>query len=135
MTHLLMATWDGSGTTPPLMSVARALVERGHSLRVLADPVLRPDVEATGAEYVSWTWAPHRLERSPRSHFVRDWGGLEPAEGFARMRDQLAVGPAAAFAADVREELARRPAAAVLTEPCSSDRRSRPRPRRCPASS
>ena len=116
MTHLLMTTWDGSGTTPPLMSVARALVERGHSLRVLADPVLRPDVEATGAEHVSWTRAPHRLERSPSSHFVRDWAGLEPAEGFARMRDRLAVGPAAAFAADVREELARRPAAAVLTE-------------------
>ena len=73
MTHLLMTTWDGSGTTPPLMSVARALVERGHSLRVLADPVLRPEVEATGAEHVSWTRAPHRLERSPRSHFVRDW--------------------------------------------------------------
>ena len=32
MTHLLMTTWDGSGTTPPLMSVARALIERGHSL-------------------------------------------------------------------------------------------------------
>lgn len=115
MTHLLMTTWDGSGTTPPLMSVARALVERGHSLTVLADPVLRPDVEATGAEHVSWTRAPQRLERSPSSHFVRDWG-LEPAEGFARMRDRIAVGPAAAFAADVREELARRPAAAVLTE-------------------
>lgn len=116
MTHLLMTTWDGSGTTPPLMSVARALVERGHSLRVLADPVLRPDVEATGAEHVSWTRAPHRLVRSPRNHFVRDWGNLDPGEGFARLRDELAVGPATAFAADVREELARRPAAAVLTE-------------------
>lgn len=37
MTHLLMTTWDGSGTTSPLMSVARALVEHGHSLSVLAD--------------------------------------------------------------------------------------------------
>ena len=116
MTDLLMTTWDGSGTTPPLMSVARALVERGHSLRVLADPVLRPEVEATGAEHVSWTRAPHRSERSLSSHFVCDWAGLEPAEGFARMRDRLAVGPAAAFAADVRAELTRRPAAAVLTE-------------------
>ena len=113
MTQLLMTTWDGSGTTPPLMSVARALVERGHNLRVLADPVLRPDVEATGAEHVSWTRAPHRAERSLSRHFIEDWAGLEPAEGFARMRDRLAVGPAAAFAADVREELTRRPAAAV----------------------
>jgi MGT family glycosyltransferase len=116
MTDLLMTTWDGAGTTPPLMSVARALVERGHALRVLADPVLRAEVEATGAEHTSWTRAPHRVERAPRNHFVKDWGGLDPAEGFAQMRDNLALGPAAEFAADVSEELARRPAAAVLTE-------------------
>jgi MGT family glycosyltransferase len=115
MTELLMTTWDGGGTTPPLMSVARALVARGHRLRVLADPVLRADVEAIGAEFVSWTRAPHRQVRNYDDHFVRDWGG-DPAEGFARMRDALAVGPAAAYAADVREELERRPAAALLTE-------------------
>ena len=49
MTEFLMTTWDGAGTTPPLMSVARALVQRGHHVRVLADAVLRPDVEAAGA--------------------------------------------------------------------------------------
>jgi MGT family glycosyltransferase len=115
MTELLMTTWDGGGTTPPLMSVARALVARGHRLRILADPVLRADVQATGAEFVSWTRAPHRQERNGGDHFVRDWDG-DPAEGFARMRDALALGPAAAYAADVREELERRPAAALLTE-------------------
>jgi MGT family glycosyltransferase len=94
------------------MSVARALVERGHGVRVLGDPVLRPDVEATGAEHVSWTRAPHRKTRSRETLFIEDYG---PA-GFGAMRDNLAVGPAAAFAADVREELERRPAAAVLTE-------------------
>jgi MGT family glycosyltransferase len=116
MTDFLMTTWDGAGTTPPLMSVARALVERGHRLRVLADPSLRPDVDATGAEFVSWTRAPHRKDKSFDSHFVHDWGGLEPAEEFARIRDRVIVGPAAAFATDVREELGRRPTAAVLTE-------------------
>ena len=30
MSDLLMTTWDGAGVTPPMMSVARALVERGH---------------------------------------------------------------------------------------------------------
>ena len=72
MSDLLMTTWDGGGTTPPLMSVARALVARGHRLRILADPVLRADVEATGAEFVSWTRAPHRHERSYGDAFVRD---------------------------------------------------------------
>ena len=116
MNDLLMCAWDGAGATPPLMSVAKALVGRGHNLRVLADPVLRPDVEATGAEFVSWTRAPHRTERSPSTHIIGDWIADDPMENFARLRDRLSIGPAAAFAADVLEELARRPAAAVLTE-------------------
>ena len=115
MSDLLMTTWDGGGTTPPLMSVARALVARGHRLRILADPVLRADVEATGAEFVSWTRAPHRHERSYGDAFVRDWG-VDPAEGLARMRDTVALGPAAAYAADTRAELERHPPRALLTE-------------------
>ena len=112
MTELLMAAWDGAGAVPPVMSVARALAERGHNLRVLADPVLRSDVEAAGAEHIPWTRAPHRKTRSRDSLFINDW----TPEGFAAMRDNLAIGPAAAFAADVRDEMERRPAAAVLTE-------------------
>ena len=48
MTEFLMTTWDGAGTTPPLMSVANALVQRGHSVRVLADDLLRPEVRRSG---------------------------------------------------------------------------------------
>ena len=112
MTDLLIAAWDGAGAVPPIMSVARALVERGHDVRVIGDPVLRPDVEAAGAEHVSWTRAPHRKTRSRETLFIEDFG----PEGFGAMRDNVAVGPAAAFAADVREELERRPADLILTE-------------------
>src|SRR4051812_17605709 len=114
MTKILMTTWDGAGTTPPLMSVASALVNRGHEVRVLADPVLRPDVEATDAEHLSWSSAPHRTSPALDSHFVRDWEA--GPGGFALMRDNLAVGPAAAFAADVREELNRSRPDVLLTE-------------------
>jgi MGT family glycosyltransferase len=115
MTEFLMTTWDGAGVTAPMMSVARPLTARGHAVRVLADPVLAPEVRAAGAEHVAWTRAPHRRDRSRASHFVEDYhADLET--GFARMRDRLAVGPAAAFAADVREELERRPADVVLSE-------------------
>jgi MGT family glycosyltransferase len=112
MSDLLLTAWDGAGAVPPLMSVTRALVGRGHAVRVLADPVLRREVEAAGAEHISWTRAPHRKTRSLETLFINDWGPT----GFGAMRDNLAVGPAAAFAADVREELERRPADAVLTE-------------------
>lgn len=112
MSDLLLTAWDGAGAVPPLMSVARALVGRGHRVRVQGDPVLRREVEALGAEHISWRRAPHRKSRSLETLFINDWG----PSGFAAMRDNLAVGPAAAFAADVREELERRPADAVLTE-------------------
>ena len=114
MTEILMTTWDGGGTTPPMMSVAKALVARGHHVRVMADPGLRPDVEATGAEHIGWTRAPIREVPGRDGDFIRDWEA--GPEGFAQMRDRLAVGPAALFAADIREELERRPADCVLTE-------------------
>jgi MGT family glycosyltransferase len=114
MTRFLMTTWDGAGATPPLMSVARALIARGHEVRVLADPVLRDEVEAAGAEHIDWNRAPHRKTRDIESHFVRHWDA--GPEGFARMRDNLAVGPAAPFAADVREQLQARPTDCLLTE-------------------
>ena len=106
-----MTAWDGAGAIPPLMSVAHALVSRGHHVRVLADPVLRAEVEAAGATHISWSRAPHRVTRSRQTLFIPDW-----VDGFPAMRDNLAVGPAALFAADVREELDRSPAAGVLTE-------------------
>ena len=42
----LFAIIDGGGTVPADTSVIRALVERGHDVRVLADRVLAPDVES-----------------------------------------------------------------------------------------
>lgn len=116
MTEFLMTTWDGAGTTPPLMSVADALVQRGHSVRVLADDLLQPEVEAAGAQHLSWTRAPQRSGHGRNGDFVRDWEADDLLGNFARMRDRLAVGPAALYAADVREEIERRRPAAVLSE-------------------
>ena len=70
MSDLLMTTWDGAGVTPPMMSVARALVERGHDVRVLADPVLRADVEAAGAEHVSLDARARTAPTAAGDHFI-----------------------------------------------------------------
>ncbi|HEX2149901.1 MAG TPA: glycosyltransferase [Actinomycetota bacterium] len=116
MPEFLMTTWHGAGTTPPLMSVAKALVSRGHRVRVLADSLLRPEVEAAGAEHIPWTSAPQRTMPGRDDDFVRDWETQDPAESFARTRDRLVVGPAALYAKDVREQLERHRPAALLTE-------------------
>jgi len=111
---ILICLWDGAGCTPPVLSVARALRDRGHAVRVLADPSLAAEVAAAGLEHRPWTRAPHRTTSTPDTHFVCDYEA--GPEGFGRMRDRLAVGPSAAFAADVLEELGRHPADIVLSE-------------------
>jgi MGT family glycosyltransferase len=110
----LFAIVDGGGTVPADTSVIRAMVERGHDVRVLADRVLAPDVEATGAEHVPWNRAPQRANLDPLSMIVDDNGAKTPFEAFARIRDDVIVGPADRFAADVRDELRRRPADVVV---------------------
>ena len=110
----LFAIIDGGGTVPADTSVIRAMVERGHDVRVLADRVLAPDVEATGAEHIPWNRAPQRADLDPKSVIIRDWDAKTPFEAFGRARDGVLVGPAGLFAADVRDELRRRPADAVV---------------------
>jgi MGT family glycosyltransferase len=92
----------------------RALVSRGHDVRVLADAVLTPDIEPTGAEHITWPSAPQRPDLDPHSMLIRDWDARTPFEAFARARDGVMVGPAGLFAADVRGELQRRPADVVV---------------------
>ena len=110
----LFAIIDGGGTVPADTSVIRAMVERGHDVRVLADRVLAPDIETTGAEHVVWDRAPQRPNLDPQSVIMKDWDTKTPFEAFGRVRDGAMVGPAGLFAADVRSELQRRPADVVV---------------------
>jgi len=110
----LFAIIDGGGTVPADTSVIRALIERGHDVRVLADRVLAPDIEATGAEHVVWDRAPQRPNLDPHSVIMKDWDAKTPLEAFVRVRDGAMVGPAGLFAADVRAELQRRTADVVV---------------------
>ena len=111
--RFLFAMWEGGGTGPPELSLVSALLARGHDVRVIGDPVLEPEVRATGARFVPWTTAPHRTERTPETDLIKDWEAKSPLQAFARMRDGLMAGPADRFAADVRAELDREPADAV----------------------
>jgi MGT family glycosyltransferase len=117
MSTFLFTAWDGGGAVPPTLSLARALVERGHDVRVLGDPVLVPEIQAAGAEPATWTRAPHRTERTAESDIFKDWEARTPAGAFARIRERLMFGRAGDVARDVLEELERRPADAIVTEP------------------
>jgi len=112
--RFLFATTDGGGTVPADTSVIRALVDAGHEVRVLADRVLAPDLATTGAEHIPWDKGPQRPNLDPTSVLVRDWDAKNPPEAFTRTLDGFLTGPAALFAEDVRAELQRRPADAVV---------------------
>jgi MGT family glycosyltransferase len=113
--RFLFAITDGGGTVPPDTSVIRALVERGHHVRVLADSVLEADVAPTGAEHISWSRAPQRPDLDPKSVLIQDWDARTPQQAFLRALEGLMTGPAERFAADLRAELAREPADVVVS--------------------
>jgi MGT family glycosyltransferase len=112
----LFAIWDSGGAVPPVMSVARALVARGHDVRILADPVQADEVAAAGAEHVPWSAAPHKTSRTVEADLFRDWEARTPIGAFGRLRDVLMTGAAAAFGADTRAEVARRRPDAIVAD-------------------
>lgn len=112
--HHLAALWDGGGTVPVELGVVRRLTARGHTVTVLADPTMERAVADTGAEFRSWTRAPHRTSPTIDGDLLRDWECRTPVQLLRRLSDRLITGPTGAFAADVREALEARPAATVL---------------------
>lgn len=114
MSEFLIATFEGGGNIPPCLGMIRRLRSRGHRVRVLADAVLRAEMEAAGAEFRPWTTAPNRQDRRPESDPLQDWAATEPGGGLVRLLDVLTIGAAAAYAADTFAELRRAPADALL---------------------
>jgi hypothetical protein len=105
--RFLFVMGDGGGNVPPQLGLARALVSRGHDVRVLTEPCVEKDVRATGASYVSFTKAPHRSDRSRESDFVRDFDAKTPIGTPAAFRDRVIFGPARALAEDTMTEIER----------------------------
>lgn len=113
--HYLVTLWDGGGTVPAEIGVARRLVQRGHTVTVLADPTVEAAATAAGAEFRSWRRAPHRRSTAVEDDLFRDWECRTPVTILDRLCDRMITGPAADFAADTRETLIERRAHAVIS--------------------
>jgi len=99
---------------PLQLGLAKGLVERGHRVRVLTEECLSDDVAATGARFEPFTAAPNRTDRS--EDLVRDWEARTPLGAFARARDRVVMGPAAAYARDTRAALEREPVEVLASD-------------------
>ncbi|MGI5487219.1 glycosyltransferase [Microtetraspora malaysiensis] len=114
--NFLFATWSGGGAVPPTLSVARALRERGHGVRVLADRSLHDEVAAGGAEPIAWTTAPQGDTTDPAKEVLKDFEARTPMGAFARLRDRIVCGPAADYARDTLAELRAHPADVLVAD-------------------
>lgn len=101
MSAYLFALVDGGGTVPPELRAARRLVERGHSVQILAEDSMRDEVIATGAAFRPWERGINRPDRRPEHDILRDWECRTPLQLFKRMLDTVLAGPAPGYAADL----------------------------------
>jgi UDP:flavonoid glycosyltransferase YjiC (YdhE family) len=56
--RLLVATWDGAGNLPPILTLTTALATKGHVVEVLAHNVQRVAVESAGGVFIPYASAP-----------------------------------------------------------------------------
>lgn len=110
----LFTMWEGGGNVPPQLALARRLAQRGHDVRVMSDQCNAAEVQAAGCAFVAYTRAPSRADKSAASTLLKDYEARSPLQAFLVFRDQLMIGPALAYAQDVRDELRRAPADVVV---------------------
>src|SRR5262245_57623107 len=110
----LFVLWEGGGNVPPMLGLARRLVERGHSVRVISDPVNGPEARTAGCQFTPYTRAPHREDKSAASTIVNDYDAKSPAQALYITMDKIFSGPSLAYAQDVLDELEKRPVDVVV---------------------
>ncbi len=104
--RFLFVTWEGGGNVPPILGLARRLVERGHSVRVMSDPCNEVEVRAAGCEFTAYSRAPHRSDKSAASTFLKDYEGNSQV---GRLRAAAKMLFNSGYAQDVLEEIKARP--------------------------
>jgi UDP:flavonoid glycosyltransferase YjiC (YdhE family) len=100
----LMASWGSSGNLNPLLTGRRQLRRNGHRVRVIADPAMREEVEAAGFPFLTWRRAPTGTEADPTDF----------SDSRAWIR-KVTFDPAAAYAADILDEICQAPTDAILS--------------------
>ncbi|HEV2155699.1 glycosyltransferase [Bradyrhizobium sp.] len=99
----LLASWGTLGNLSPMLTAARRLHRNGHRVRVMADPAMRSEVEASGFAFVTWRHAPTGTAADPVD--------VSDIQDFLR---RALFDPAALYAADILDEIGRTPTDAVL---------------------
>jgi len=101
MARFLFTLWDGGGSLPPELTVVRQVVAAGHTVSVLGDPVIEPEVGAVGVtDFRPWVDAPHHATRRAEDDYIRDWELRNPTRVLTNLMDTLMVKAAPLFATE-----------------------------------
>lgn len=114
--RFLFVMWEGGGTVPPELAVARRLVARGHRVRVLADPTIELEALTVGCEFHTWTTAPHRVSRDRTADIFKDYEFKNPIAMIDAYLQEFLARPALRWAADVQAALDRHAVDAVVVD-------------------
>lgn len=104
--NYLFVMWDGGGTIPPELGIARRLIGRGHRVTVLGEATMEEEVRAAGAEFREYKYGFSRASRRPEDDPIKDFEASSPLQMLAGARDVLMCGRAVDFSRDVREAAA-----------------------------
>lgn len=114
--RFLMTMWEGGGTVPPQLGVARRLIARGHRVHVLGDPTIQDRAQALGCSFSDWRLAPRRTSLDPAQDLFKDWEVKNPLTMLRNARDRFMAGPAKEYAADTLKVIERSRPDALLAD-------------------
>ncbi|WP_375385443.1 glycosyltransferase [uncultured Microbacterium sp.] len=103
MKTVLFVTWDGGGNVPPIVLMAREVVRRGDSARVIGHPAQRAAIEEAGLDFEEYRQA-------------KRWSVLAPKAGLRADLEYAAVFSDRGMGRDVIDSLRRRPADRVVVD-------------------
>jgi MGT family glycosyltransferase len=106
--RFLLTSWGNPGNLNPLLTAARRLRQKGHTVRILGEPAHREETAKAGFEALSW--------RRPSPPALA--GNVGDDAAWAEVRflvTQIMFGAAVDYAADTMDALRNEPFDAVLT--------------------
>jgi len=107
MKTFLFVIVEGGGNVSSQMSIARRLAARGHSVHVLGDRAIEPEVARAACTFHPFVHAPQHNMRDRTLDTVRDWEPALPPAQVRRIGERVMFGPAAEYARDVLDTAAR----------------------------
>jgi MGT family glycosyltransferase len=114
--QFLLAVIDAGSTVPPALSLAAELVQRGHQVRVLADPTVESSARSAGCTFAPWHEAPHFNSRSEQMAMITALEADNPYRAFRAVKDYAGKAMSSRFARDVVSTVRNFPVDAILAD-------------------